>query len=206
MADQNSYRFTQDWFVTNNTEKDWSNFEPIKMTKSYLEIGSYEGMSSCWMIENTDTEVMVCIDTWEGGEEHANSQLDMGQVEERFDHNVQIAGERVSRDIDLTKLKGPSLIKLSELVTQGYSGLFDFVYVDGSHRPKDVLSDAVLGFELLKPGGIMIFDDYCWSDTSTGDGIKSSPKIAIDSFSSCFFDQIWFLKIPLCQIGFMRRN
>ena len=36
------------------------------------------------------------------------------------------------------------------------------IYVDGSHQAPDVLSDAVVGFKLLKNNGIMIFDDYGW--------------------------------------------
>lgn len=39
---------------------------------------------------------------------------------------------------------------------------FDFYYVDGSHVAPDVMADAVLGWRLLKPGGIMVFDDYEW--------------------------------------------
>ncbi len=41
--------------------------------------------------------------------------------------------------------------------------VFDVVYVDASHMAGDVLSDAVLAWKLLAPGGIMIFDDYAWS-------------------------------------------
>ena len=37
---------------------------------------------------------------------------------------------------------------------------FDLIYIDASHYAPDVLSDAVLAFKLLKPGGILIFDDY----------------------------------------------
>jgi hypothetical protein len=40
---------------------------------------------------------------------------------------------------------------------------YDAIYVDGSHAAADVLEDAVLSFKLLKPGGVMIFDDYEWN-------------------------------------------
>lgn len=36
------------------------------------------------------------------------------------------------------------------------------MYVDGSHYADDVLVDAIKGFEHLKIGGLMIFDDYFW--------------------------------------------
>jgi predicted O-methyltransferase YrrM len=39
---------------------------------------------------------------------------------------------------------------------------FDLIYIDGSHHTDDVIVDAIKGFELLKVGGIMIFDDYFW--------------------------------------------
>jgi predicted O-methyltransferase YrrM len=39
---------------------------------------------------------------------------------------------------------------------------FDFIYGDGSHDPRDVCLDGILAWSLLKPGGVMIFDDYEW--------------------------------------------
>lgn len=34
------------------------------------------------------------------------------------------------------------------------------VYIDGSHLPQDVLTDAVMAWKLLKNEGIMIFDGW----------------------------------------------
>ncbi len=39
---------------------------------------------------------------------------------------------------------------------------FDFIYVDASHKAIDVLHDGVMSFQILKPGGSIIFDDYKW--------------------------------------------
>jgi predicted O-methyltransferase YrrM len=40
---------------------------------------------------------------------------------------------------------------------------FDFVFIDGNHRFDGVFLDLVYGHRLLKPGGVMAFDDS-WSD------------------------------------------
>lgn len=63
---------------------------------------------------------------------------------------------------------------------------FDFIYVDGSHERLDVLRDAVLAFEVLKSGGIMIFDDYGWSK-------NDETKIAIDNFIECYQSELQVL-------------
>jgi len=54
------------------------------------------------------------------------------------------------------KIKGSSEKMLRGLNLEQY----DYIYIDGSHMPKWVLSDAVLSWDLLKKGGLMIFDDY----------------------------------------------
>ena len=58
-------------------------------------------------------------------------------------------------------------------------GSYDFVFIDGSHDAADVLSDAVLTWPLVKPGGLVCFDDYeWWIDAAP----ERSPKIAVDAF------------------------
>ncbi|CAG8741307.1 12921_t:CDS:1, partial [Dentiscutata heterogama] len=75
----------------------------------------------------------------------------------------------------LTKLNYESKIK------------FDFIYIDGSHVASNVLADAILAWNLLKDGGIMIFDDYEWDRYKEE---YNNPKIAIDAFIKCYNPQI----------------
>ena len=49
----------------------------------------------------------------------------------------------------------------------------------------DVLSDAILSFELLKINGMMGFDDYLWK-LPNSNNLLTKPKIAIDSFTNIF--------------------
>lgn len=57
--------------------------------------------------------------------------------------------------------------------------MFDAVYIDGNHEAADVLSDGVHAWELLKIGGLLIFDDY--SESFFEDAIHE-PGRAIDAF------------------------
>jgi Methyltransferase domain len=62
-----------------------------------------------------------------------------------------------------------------------------FIYIDGSHQAPDVLADSVLAFQLLRVGGIMIFDDYLWRMEPEGrQDSLNIPKPAIDSFINIF--------------------
>jgi predicted O-methyltransferase YrrM len=63
---------------------------------------------------------------------------------------------------------------------------FDFIYIDGSHETKDVLVDAILAWDLLKPGGLIIFDDYNWYGPRSWLVPNYTPKIAIDAFVKVF--------------------
>ena len=52
--------------------------------------------------------------------------------------------------------------------TIDFEPFYDFVYIDASHHPEDVLFDAVNSFRHLKTGGIIIFDDYQWGKCKVG--------------------------------------
>ena len=55
------------------------------------------------------------------------------------------------------------------------------------HLAQDVLVDAVLAFDLLKNGGLMVFDDYKWY-TRWADDMR--PQIAIDAFITAYRHQL----------------
>lgn len=176
------YKFTQDWFAW--APKVWEQFKPVlPERKHFLEVGSYEGRSTVWTVENMmdDGGKIVCIDTWSGGEEHQVIGEPMNVVESNFDHNMDILSQKFP-DRYVSKHKGKSNYALTCL-----SDNFDFIYIDGSHQAPDVLTDACMAFPLLKPQGIMVFDDYMWGDSRD---ILHRPKIAIDSFINIFAEHI----------------
>ena len=202
-----NYQFTNTWFQ-NTAQKNWDILIPqlIKPT-TILEVGSYEGASACYMIEkmtSLDSIEIHCIDTWEGGVEHQNggtAESNMATVESRFTQNTNFAIEQASNNVDLRIHKGYSDVCMAQLISEGKKGYFDFVYIDGSHQAPDVLCDAILGFKLLKPGGLLVFDDYLWhEELITGREILRCPKPAIDAFVNLFFRKINVLPMPLYQI------
>lgn len=186
------YQFTKDWFSW--APQVWTQLIPMlperdeDFERQFLEIGSFEGRSAVWIVENMmqDGDWLSCIDTWKGGEEHGAE--DMGTVEERFEHNTMVMKERFpERYVDA--LKGTSTQWLSHWLVEDPEDhpTFDFIYIDGSHIAKDVLTDACMAWALLKPKGIMVFDDYMWGDPRD---ILHRPKPAIDAFTNLFAEEL----------------
>lgn len=184
---QSQYLFQTDWFSP--TIDEWTETLSeyrAKPNVSFLEIGSFEGRSAIWLLENilTDpTSHLTCVDTWHGSAEHERTGLDFKKVEQNFDHNFLVSG----KSQQVTKIKGFSAIELKKLAIESY----DFVYIDASHKASNVLEDAVLSWQLLKVGGIVIFDDYVWEPQYAE---IDSPAIAIDAFVTCYGDRLKVLR------------
>jgi predicted O-methyltransferase YrrM len=187
MEKEMSYQFSADWFTHNS-----NNFVAAKRVlpsiKNILEVGSFEGLSAVWMTKNLleDGGDIVCIDTWSGGEEHKAIGMDMSAVEARFDHNMAVL-QKEEPNKKIIKNKGRSV---EELATMICWPKFDFIYVDGGHEAKECLSDAVIAWELLKKGGVMILDDYGWQDRPVG---PMHPKPGIDAFLNLFYADLTVL-------------
>jgi predicted O-methyltransferase YrrM len=181
------YEFTQDWFK-------WGPplfravFGIIPAKRRFLEIGCYEGRSTVWLIENglDSGGIITCIDTWQGGEEHDSKT--MWDVEQRFHENI-----RKVQTLDLTKkvnvYKQTSTKGLAHLIWNMPSPLelMDLIYIDGSHQAPDVLTDACMAWQILKVGGVIVFDDYMWGIDYP---ILHKPKIAIDMFTNTYHDKL----------------
>jgi len=188
-CERKGYQFATDWFSNNIPV--WNQVLRRFVGSpnlSFLEVGSWEGRSTCWLLDHILTDplsTITCIDTFEGSIEHGSMGLGdhVRSLEEIFDHNV----EQTGRSNQVKKLKGLSQDWLCQLPAD----TFDFYYVDGSHVAPDVLADAVLGWRLPKPGGIMVFDDYEWIINQ--DKPTLHPKLGVDSFLAAFRDQIRIL-------------
>jgi len=176
------YQFTKDWF--NWAPEVWNQLTPMLSgeagKRNFLEIGSFEGRSSIWIAENMmqDGDRLSCIDTWEGGEEHGGEN--MSEVEERFRANLIVAAKKFPERV-IVQQKGTSTLILSHKIRHG--AFHDFIYIDGSHKAPDVLTDACMSWPLLKREGLMVFDDYMWGNPRDA---LHRPKIAIDAFTNIF--------------------
>lgn len=200
------YEFTVDWFSHNFPT--WNaiiqQFKPARI----LEIGSYEGRSTCYMIEKCSQLGSVeihCVDTWEGSIEHqpgATYATDMTEVEKRFDKNISLVKSGCAHPVTVIKHKKSAKLACAQLICDRKENYFDLVYIDGSHQAPDVLVDAVLTFQLLRIGGLMIFDDYLWSLEPKGqENPLNMPKPAIDAFLNIFQRKMSILpNAPLYQI------
>lgn len=156
-------QFSDDW-VTRWHDK-WTKLtaefagRPVR----FLEIGSHEGRSACWWLDNVLTHPgasLVCVDPW----------TVLPQREALFDRNTADRADQV------TKIKATSAVALPGMARRS----IDLAYIDGSHEAADVMLDALLVLPLMKIGGVMLFDDYEWVDTHR----HVMPKVAIDALEA----------------------
>ena len=145
-----SKNFSQKWFL-NNIEI-FCHYLPKDFTKnfSYLEIGSYEGLSALNILHNYPNSKVTTIDLWDQSNVNSESlNVDFNEVEKKFDENL--------KGYKFNKIKKDSVIALREILKNDI--YFDLIYIDGSHNGEDILSDAIESYKLLNTEGIIIFDD-----------------------------------------------
>lgn len=140
-----------------------------------LEVGCYAGHSASWIARELlahPESRLTCVDPWSVADAipRLADRLDEAHAEfvARIDATGRARQVRVWRERSSDAL--PKLL-------ENWRGALDYVYIDGSHEAPDVLFDSVLALELLKVGGILIWDDYQWRG---GAGVHA-PRLAIDA-------------------------
>jgi len=139
----------------------------------FLEIGVFEGASAWWTLTHVLTD--------------ASSRLDLIDPIEFTEIHDEPQLARIERHL------APWLENGQARLHQGRSGdvlrdagrwrpeMFDVVYIDGDHFPAGVITDAVLTWPLVKPGGLILFDDYIPEL-----GGHPGPRPAIDCFAEWY--------------------
>lgn len=134
-----------------------------------MEIGTFKGESAEWVLKNIFTHPSsryYCIDPFS---EDAQKFQGLPEL------NVEVeTRDRLAVFPQVVIIKGYSKDALRE-----FGKMFDFIYIDGSHVAKDVLRDSVLAFDLLKVGGVIIWDDFLWDIVPDE---LDMPRIAIEPF------------------------
>ena len=210
VTNRSRFHFQQVWFDRDVREEWESLTQPIRDGRPLrvLEIGSFEGASTTWILDNLldhPKSTIVAIDTFKGGMEHqaaagfaetkqpeeapTNNEVSHANGRAADGNNYQLLTleERFLSNVKqcrnfnkLRVLKAWSQDALVTLIQEGSA--FDFIYIDGSHVALDVLHDAVLSWRLLAVGGTLVFDDYGWKGYNED---VYNPRIAIQAFMSC---------------------
>ena len=157
----------------------------------YLEIGSFHGASTYFMFNSllNQTSSATIVDPFENSKSEAIGDF------EKFKYNMN---EYLNR---IVVCKDYSVNVLDNLEKES----FDIVYIDGSHLATDVYYDLEHTLPLVKPGGIVICDDYLWwllgwverTDISGKPFNFTQPMKAINKFIKNKKDEIENITQPL---------
>lgn len=124
------------------------------------EIGVWKGDFSRSILEVTEPKELHLVDPWTFQDEYpdrmyggkvAKSQRDMDAIYESV-------RSRFSSEDAVRLHRGSS----REVMKKFDSEMFDWIYVDGNHYYDHVLEDLRMSYEKLKPGGVIVGDDYKW--------------------------------------------
>ncbi len=160
------------WFEAQkyNFENHLRHFQGMPNLK-FLQIGVFTGDASIWLCENVlrnKTSFLYDVDTWDGSNEKEHEDIDFDKVFKYYETRTGVY---------------QSIVRLRMTSDDYFAGdntvRFDFIYIDGDHTSHQVTKDANNAWKLLKPNGIMAFDDYLWGKDMIP---ELTPKPAIDRF------------------------
>lgn len=148
-------------------KRNFEHYMPREKEFTALQIGAYTGDATEWLLANTKITHLDDVDTWEGSDEEAHHSLDFSTVEayydSRFKDEPRVSKHKMTSDKFFAKYPDRK---------------YDFIYIDGDHTALQTALDGFNGFRLLKPGGLMAFDDYLWS---CGKEDFHNPKPGVDA-------------------------
>ena len=176
----NDYYFTSDVFsyrIFMWTEQ----LKPLKdRAIAVLQVGCYQGMSACWLLDELLTHAeskLTCIDS---------------QLEAVFKENILKTGASDK----VTLLEG----EVHEQMANCTPNSFDLINLQARCKlSQHVEKNALLAWDLLKPGGLIVFGGYGWRNPSDA---RQDPKAGIDRFLNSVKGQwqLVDLSAPILQL------
>lgn len=167
---RSGYTFTRNW--ADRGLLNWHEYLADLAGKPlvYLEIGIFEGRSGCRLLDEFLTHPdarYIGIDIWK-----YESKYDGPTVEARARANL----ERHLGKVELIQGSSPWVLRHPRWLPAS----IDVGYIDGDHGMAGVLADSVLVWPLVKPGGVVIWDDY------SSRRRNRQVRLAVDRFLACY--------------------
>lgn len=168
LRDNNDIMFSGEYLANEMVHK--KNFD-TNAKINILEIGSFEGISTCFYLDLFKNANVKAVDPFVDYNERTD---DMPSIKENFIANTKEYGDRCKffemgsdEFFDLKKKEFPE-------------ETYDIVYIDGLHTAEQVFKDSSSTWECLNKNGIIVFDDYCWLEYT--DNILSNVNYAVNHF------------------------
>jgi len=188
-----NYTFTENWFGNDGL----SILDVIDTSKELhiLEIGSFEGKSTIWFLDNilqNKNSTITCVDPWMSYSQDIDSLNSYFKEENEWDLTKWKTKELFLKNIVENGNSSKVVIRqgfsdkvLPSLITEQKT--YDIIFIDGNHTAPYVMMDTIMSWSLLKNDGIIIFDDYMWELNKP---TTLRPKESVDYFMLTFSDYI----------------
>ena len=157
----------------------------------YLEIGSLEGNSALFIINNFKVKKVVCVDIWE---------------DENFKEEQHKNFNNYKKNINEFSSIVETFKGTSDAFFLKQKDKYDVIYIDGSHETDQVYKDIKNSWNILNVNGILICDDYFYG--SIYKNPDNVPSIAINKFVNELLENnsVGILCVNNSQIFLKKRN
>lgn len=150
------YKYSQTWFINSEIRFNLLKFISIDKQYNILEIGCFEGLSSCCFSDNLlshSLSTMDCVDPFiiSGTDETITTLNVTHNTQHDFIHNIKKSNSY--NKITFHKLKSDDFFNTN-------IKKFNLIYIDGCHEPENIIRDMNNSFNFLEVNGIMWMDDY----------------------------------------------
>lgn len=140
--------------------------------KDAIELGSWKGASAVAIVNafpvpyaGADIPTLLCVDTWLGSTEHVLGTYG-GAYDTIRPHGSELPLLRefirniCGEHIESVVFPFPATTAVAAAVLRAHNVQVDLVYVDASHEYEDVARDLRAYWPLVRPGGVLVGDDY----------------------------------------------
>ena len=164
------------WKNIKNSGHGYSKFYQNKLIKfkdlpiKILEIGSYSGASAASFAKFFPNSKIYCLDINISNFKYKSNQINV--------FGIDVANEKSKN----------KFLKLIE--NESNEPFFDIIIDDGSHLLSDILNSLKDYFELLKPNGFYIIEDYMHPNYF--DHLKDIDHVLVDNLIDCLNKKEFF--------------
>lgn len=160
---------------------------------SYLEIGTFEGRSALWMVENIFT--------------HPTSKLTI--IDAFLENNYQIFLANITLSGEAGRFQVLSGFSTQKIRDVPFNSI-DVAYIDGSGKGIVMLADIVNTWNVVKVGGVIIISRYALTpELRRNAGIlagEPGPHEAIDAFVKLYHPYLTVMEFQPNQVFVRKRR